>query len=72
MKDANFLEEENGDATSFSFGYLGTKPDEESFDVLPGNVRTGWVSKDGFESLAVAALHEGMVPRAGTGVGSDA
>jgi hypothetical protein len=72
VKDANLLEEVDGYATAFSLGNLGAKPDEERFDVLPGDVRAGRVGKDGFEGLAMAALHGVIVPRAGTDVNSDA
>jgi hypothetical protein len=72
VKDADLLEEVDGDATAFSLGDLGTKPHEECFDVFPGDVRAGWMSKDGFEGLAVAALHSAIVPYAGTGGGSEA
>jgi hypothetical protein len=72
VEDADLLEEVDCDATTFSLGDFGTKADEECLDVLPGDVRAGWVSKDGFESLAVTALHNAIVLRAGTGVDSDA
>jgi hypothetical protein len=72
VKDAHLLTEVDGYATAFSFGDLGAKADEERFDVLPGDVRAGWVGKDGFEGLAMAALHGTMVPQSGTDVDSDA
>ena len=72
VKDANLLKEVDGDATAFPLGDLGAKPEQERFDVIPGDVRTGRVGKDGFESLAVTALHGVIVPRDGTDADSDA
>ena len=72
MKHSHLVEEVDRYATTFSLGYLGAKPDEEGFDVLPGDVRAGRMGEEGFECLAVAALHSVMVPRAGTGLGSEA
>lgn len=72
VKDADLLEEVDGDATALSLGDLSAKPIEESLNILPGDIRAGWVGEDGFESLAVAALHGPIVPRSGTGIGPDA
>lgn len=72
VKDADLLKEVDRYATALSFGDFGAKPDKERFDVLPGDVRAGRVGEDGFESLAMAALHGAMVPQAGTDVDSDA
>jgi len=72
MKHSHLVEEVDRYTTTFSLGYLGAKPDEEGFNVLPGDVRAGRMGKEGFECLAVAALHSVMVPRAGTGLGSEA
>ncbi len=72
VKDADLLEEVDRYSTSFSLGDLGAKPYKERFDLLPGDVRAGRVGKDGFEGLAIAALHGAMVPRASTGGDSDA
>ncbi len=43
VKDADLLEEVDGDATAFSPGDFGTKPDEQCLNVLPSDVRAGWV-----------------------------
>ena len=72
VKDADLLEKVDGDATALSLGDLSAKSNEESLDVLPGDVRAGWVGEEGFESLAVTALRGAMVPRFGTGASSDA
>ena len=72
MKHPHLLEEVDRDATTRSLRHLGAQPEQEGFDVLPGDIRAGWVGEQRFEGLAVAALHGSIVPRAGTEVGSDA
>jgi hypothetical protein len=47
VKDPDLLEEVDGDATAFSLGDFRAKPDEERFDVLPGDVRAALLSKTG-------------------------
>jgi len=72
MKHTHLLEEVDRYATTLSLRHVGPQPDQEGFDVLPGDVRAGRVGEQGFESLAVAALHEAIVPRFGTDTGSEA
>jgi hypothetical protein len=72
MKHSHLVEEVDRYTTTFSLRYLGAQPDEQGFDVLPSYVRAGRMGKEGIECLAVAALHGVIVPRAGTGLGSEA
>jgi len=43
VENAHFVEQHDCDATSFAFADFCTKADEESFDVLPSDVRAGRV-----------------------------
>ena len=72
MKHTHLLEEADRYATTLSLRHVGSEPDQEGFDVLPGDVRAGRVGEQGFESLVVGALHRVIVPRFGTEAGSDA
>jgi hypothetical protein len=72
MKHTHLLEKVDRYATTLSLRNLSSEPDQESFDILPGDVRTGRVGEQGFESLPVAALHGAIVPRVGTEDGSEA
>ena len=72
MKHTHLLEEADRYATTLSLRHVGSQPDQEGFDVLPGDVRAGRVGEQGFESLAVAALHGAIVPRVSTEAGSEA
>ena len=66
MEDADLFEENDCDAAAFAFNDLGSQAAEESFNVLPGNVRAGRVRKDCFQSSLMGPLHAPMVPENGT------
>ena len=72
MKHTHLLEQVDRDATAFSLRDFGTKSYKQCLNVLPCDVRAGWMSKDCLECLAVAAFHGRIVPRIGTGAGSEA
>ena len=72
MKHTHLLEKVDRYATTLSLRHLSSEPDQKGFDVLPGDVRTGRVGEQGFESLLMAALHRAIVPRVGTEAGSEA
>ena len=66
MEDAYFVEQKNGDSTTFAFTNLGAEAAEEGFDVFPGNVRAGRVSEHCFQCSLMGAFHAGIVPERGT------
>ena len=66
MEDAYFVEQKNGDTTTFTFADLGAEAAEEGFDVFPGNIRAGWVREDCFQCSLMGALHASIVPERGT------
>ena len=66
MEDAYFVEQKNGDTTTFTFTDFGAEATEEGLDVLPGNVGAGWVREDCFECSLMSALHGRMVLQTGT------
>ena len=57
MEDAHFVEENNGNATTFAFTDFRAEAVEEGFDVFPGDVRAGWVREDCFQCSLMRALH---------------
>ncbi len=67
MEDAYFIEQKNGDTTTFALADLGAKAAEEGFDVFPGDVRAGRVSEDRFKCSLMGALHVCIVPERSTG-----
>ena len=67
MEDADLLEQNDCDAATFAFADFGSDTDEECFDILPGDIRAGWVGEDCFKRLLMGSLHAQMVPRDGTG-----
>ena len=66
MEDAHLVEQNDCDAATFALGDFRSKTAQESFDVLPGDVRAGWVCEDCFQRLLMGALHARMVPEDGT------
>jgi hypothetical protein len=66
MKHANLAEEDDGDAATFALRDLSPEPSEERLNILPGDVRAGWVGVEGLKGALVAALHGAMVPQVGT------
>lgn len=66
MEDAYFVEQKDGDTTTFAFADLGAEAAEEGFDVFPGNVRAGGVREDCFQCSLMGALHTSIVLEYGT------
>ncbi len=66
MEDADLLEKNDCDAATFAFADLRAKTDQECFDVLPSDIRAGWVSEDCFQCPLMGALHAQMVPQDST------
>ena len=66
MEDAYFVEQKNGDTTTFAFADLGAEAVEKGFDVFPGNVGSGWVRKDCIQCSLMGALHASIVPEHST------
>ena len=66
MEDAYFVEQNNGDTTTFAFADLSAEAAEEGFDVFPGNVRAGWVREDCLQCSLMGALQASIVPERGT------
>ena len=66
MKDANFVKQDDGNATTFSFHHFRSKFDEQSRYVAPLYVSAGGPSKDQVESALVLPLHTKIVPLKGT------
>jgi len=57
VEDTHFVEEKNGDSTSLAFTDFRPKAGEESFDVLPSNVRARWVRENCVKCSLMGALH---------------
>ena len=66
MKDAHLIEQDDCDAAALPFTDFCSKTDQESFDVLPGDVRAGRVGEDCFQGFPMGTLHVSMVPEEGT------
>lgn len=66
MEDADFFEQNDGDTATFTLGDFRAEANQQSFYVLPSDVRTGRVGEDCFECLLMRALHLAMVLNAGT------
>ena len=66
MEDPHFTEKKNCNATAFALRNFSAKAAEECFDVLPGDVRAGWMREDRFQCSLMRTLHGCMVPRDST------
>ena len=66
MKNAHFVEQDNGNSASFALADLSAEARKESFDVFPGDVRACGVREDCFQCLLMCSLHVQMVPEHGT------
>ena len=66
VEDAHLVEQDDCDAATFALADLSSETAQKCFDVLPGNVRAGWVRKECFQCLLMGTLHAPMVPEAGT------
>lgn len=66
VEDTHFAKQDYRHSASFALRDLGSKNLEQSFDVLPYDVRAGWTRIDRLECALMTALHVPMVPRVGT------
>lgn len=66
VEDADFIEENNRDATSFALADFCTESDQKRFDVLPSDVRAGGVGEQRLYGLLMRTLRGQMVPQEGT------
>jgi hypothetical protein len=66
VEDADLLEQNDRDAAAFAFGDFRAKTDQQRFDVLPNDIRSGRVGEDCLQCLLMDALHARMVPQDGT------
>ena len=66
MENAYLFEQNDCDAATLPLADFPSQINKESFDVLPGDVRAGWVCEDCFQCLLMGALHLPMVPECGT------
>ena len=57
MEDADLFEENDCDAAAAAFTDLASQAAEESFNILPSNVRAGGVRKNCFQSSLMGPLH---------------
>ena len=57
MEDTNFVEQDDGDAASFTFANLSPEFLEKRLDIPPLNIRADRVSTDSLESSLVLPLH---------------
>ena len=66
MEDANFLEQEDRNPATFSFGNVCTKTTQKRLDVLPADVCAGGMCEDCFQCPLMSTLHARIVPQPGT------
>ena len=56
VEDADFTEENNGDATSFALADFCAESDQKRFDVLPGDVCAAGVGEHPLDDLLMRTL----------------
>ena len=66
MEDANFIEQNNGHATSFALANLCAKVLKQALHVAPFDIRACRMREDGFEGALTFTLHLRMVLKIGT------
>lgn len=66
MKDANLVEQNNGDTTSLALADFCAQILEQAFNVAPFDIRTCRMRENAFEGALTLALHLNMVLRGGT------
>ena len=66
MEDADFAEEHDRNATTFTLADLGTEVDEKGFDITPRDITARWVCEHQLQRSLVSPLHSSIVPLNGT------
>lgn len=66
MEDADLLEKDDCYAATFAFADFRAKAYQKCLDVLPSNIRAGWMGEDCFQRLLMTAFDAKTVPTVGT------
>lgn len=66
MKNANFAEEENCDATTLTLTDIRTEVHKQTFDTPPGNAPAGRMCEHQCQGSLALSPHACMVPECGT------
>ena len=68
MKHSPHTFERNPHSGATSFGDFCTQSDKKSLNIFPGDIRSLWFFKNGFQSFAVFAIHDRIISESDTAI----